>query len=86
MSCLERPELLHSVTNDGSSLCTNGAVAKDRSPANQSEITLCPYPIDPLPGEPLPDEYDLLIYAKNGHRPQLLEHLPKVFPRHFQIH
>jgi glycosyltransferase involved in cell wall biosynthesis len=34
----------------------------------------------------LPDEYDLLIYAKNGHRPQLLEHLAEAFPRHIQIH
>ena len=40
----------------------------------------------PWPGEPLPDAYDLLIYAKNGHRPQLLEHLAEVFPRHVQIH
>lgn len=40
----------------------------------------------PWPGEPLPDEHDLLIYAKNGHRPQLLEHLADAFPRHIQIH
>lgn len=26
------------------------------------------------------------IYAKNGHRPQLLEHLAELFPRHIQIH
>ena len=25
------------------------------------------YPIDPWQGEPLPDAYDLLIYAKNGY-------------------
>ena len=37
-------------------------------------------------GEPLPDAYDLLIYAQNGHRPQLIEHLAEVFPRHIQIH
>ncbi|MCA9175168.1 MAG: glycosyltransferase family 2 protein, partial [Planctomycetales bacterium] len=61
-------------------------IAKHRGPANQSPIVLWPYPIDPWPGEPLPDEYDLLIYAKNGHRPQLLEHLAEVFPRHIQIH
>lgn len=61
-------------------------IAKHRGPANQSEIILWPYPIDPWPGEPLPDEYDLLIYAKNGHRPQLLEHLAEAFPRHIQIH
>jgi hypothetical protein len=34
----------------------------------------------------LPDEYDLLIYAKNGNRPQHLEHLAEVFPQHVQIH
>ena len=61
-------------------------IAKYRGPANQSPIVLWPYPIDPWPGEPLPDEYDLLIYAKNGHRPQLLEHLAEVYPRHIQIH
>lgn len=61
-------------------------IAKHRGPANQSPIILWPYPIDPWPGEPLPDEYDLLIYAKNGHRPQLLEHLAELYPRHIQIH
>ncbi len=61
-------------------------IRQHRGPANQSEIILWPYPIDPWPGEPLPDEYDLLIYAKNGHRPQLLEHLAEAFPRHIQIH
>jgi len=61
-------------------------IATHRGPANQSPIVLWPYPIDPWPGEPLPDEYDLLIYAKNGHRPQLLEHLAALFPRHVQIH
>ena len=61
-------------------------IAQHRGPANQSPIIMWPYPIDPWPGEPLPDEYDLLIYAKNGHRPMLLEHLAEVFPRHLQIH
>ena len=61
-------------------------IRQHRGPANQSEIILWPYPIDPWPGEPLPDAYDLLIYAKNGHRPQLLEHLAEAFPRHIQIH
>jgi hypothetical protein len=61
-------------------------IAKHRGPANQSTIALWPYPIDPWPDEPLPDEYDLLIYAKNGNRPQLLEHLADLFPRHMQIH
>jgi hypothetical protein len=34
----------------------------------------------------MPDANDLLIYAKNGHRLELLEHLDEVFPRHIQIH
>jgi len=50
-----------------------------------SDLGHWPYPLS-LPGEPLPDEYDLLIYAKNGHRPQLLEHLAELYPRHIQIH
>ncbi len=61
-------------------------IAQHRGSANQSPIVLWPYPIDPWPGEPLPDEYDLLIYAKNGDHPQLLEHLAEFFPRHVQIH
>jgi hypothetical protein len=61
-------------------------IRKHCGPANQSDIVLWPYPIDPWPGEPLPDAYDLLIYGKNGHRPQLLEHLAEAFPRHIQIH
>lgn len=61
-------------------------IRKHRGPANESEIILWPYPIDPWPDGPLPDAYDLLIYAKNGHRPQLLEHLAETFPRHVQIH
>jgi glycosyltransferase involved in cell wall biosynthesis len=27
-----------------------------------------------------------LVYAKNGHRRQLLEHLAELYPRHIQIH
>ena len=61
-------------------------IAKHRGPNNQSNIVLWPYPINPWPDEPLPDEYDLLIYAKNGHRPQLLEYLAGIYPRHIQIH
>jgi hypothetical protein len=61
-------------------------IAKHRGPTNASPIHLWPYPIDPWPGEPLPAEHDLLIYAKNGHRPGLLEHLAELYPRHVQIH
>jgi hypothetical protein len=61
-------------------------IAKHRGPGNQSPIALWPYPIDPWPGEPLPDKHDLLIYAKNGNRPQLLEHLADLYPRHVKMH
>ena len=61
-------------------------IARNRGATNQSPILLWPYPIDPWPQEPLPDQYDLLIYAKNGDHPQLLEHLASAFPRHIQIH
>ncbi len=33
-----------------------------------------------------PDEYDLMTYAKNGHRPQLLENLTELYARHIEIH
>ncbi|WP_437191555.1 glycosyltransferase [Planctomicrobium sp. SH527] len=61
-------------------------IAAHRRATNVSPIELWPYPISPWPGEPLPAKYDLLIYAKNGHRPQLLEHLATLYPRHLQIH
>jgi hypothetical protein len=61
-------------------------IANHRGPANRSPIVQWTYPIDPWPGEPLPDEYDLLIFSKNGHRPLLLEYLAERFPRHIQIH
>lgn len=61
-------------------------IAKHRDPNNKSEIVMWPYPIDPMPEGPLPAKYDLLIYAKNGNRPQLLEHLAELYPRHVQIH
>lgn len=61
-------------------------IEKYKGPSNKAPVHTWPYPIDPWPGEPLPDEYDLLIYAKNGNRPGLLEDLAKRFPRHVQIH
>lgn len=61
-------------------------ISAHRGPMNRSSIELWPYPIDPWPGEPLPAKYDLLIYAKNGYRPQLLEHLARIYPKHLQIH
>ena len=41
-----------------------------------------PYPIDPWPGEPLPDSFDLLIYCKNGYPQSLVERLQERYPRH----
>jgi len=61
------------------------SLAEHRGTIN-SPIEVWPYPIDPWPGGPLPDAYDVLIYGKNGNRPQLLEHLAKLFPRNIQIH
>jgi hypothetical protein len=57
-------------------------IARQRGAANRSPIVQWPYPIDPWPEGPLPDEYDLLIYDKNGHHPLLMEHLARAFPRH----
>ena len=61
-------------------------ILANRGPNNKSEIVMWPYPIDPMPEKPLPAEYDLLIYAKNGHRPGLLEHLAELYPNHIQFH
>ncbi len=61
-------------------------ILANRGPNNKSEIVMWPYPIDPMPEGPLPAEYDLLIYAKNGHRPGLLEHLAELYPNHIQFH
>ena len=36
-------------------------IAKHQGATNQSPIILWPNPIDPWPGEPLPDEYDVSI-------------------------
>jgi hypothetical protein len=60
-------------------------IAQHRGPLNQSVISQWSYPIDEWPDEPLPDEYDLLIFVKNGHQPQLAEHLAQAFPRHVRL-
>ena len=41
-------------------------MAKKTKQQHVSRVTRL-YPIDPWQGEPLPDAYDLLIYAKNGY-------------------
>jgi hypothetical protein len=61
-------------------------IRAQRGPLNQAPIELWPYPIDPLPEGPLPAEYDLLIFAKNGHRPGLLEDLQGRFSKTKIIH
>ena len=61
-------------------------IAQPRGPAKQWPIERSSYRIECWPREPLPDEYDLLIYAKNGHHAMLLEHLVEAFPGHMQIH
>lgn len=61
-------------------------ILANRGPNNKSEIVMWPYPIDPMPEGPLPAEYELLIYAKNGHRPGLLEHLAELYSNHVQFH
>lgn len=61
-------------------------IAKHKGPSNPAAIELWPYPISPLPSGPQNLQYDLLIYAKNGHRPGLLEFLASMFRSHIQIH
>ncbi len=61
-------------------------IAQHRGPKNDAPIFMWPYPIDPWPEGPAEVKYDLLIYAKNGHRPGLLEHLADTYPRSIQIH
>lgn len=51
-------------------------IAKHRRADNVSPIVLWPYPIDPWPGGPLPDKYDLLIYAKMATVPNCLSIWP----------
>lgn len=61
-------------------------IERNKGPENKAPIITWPYPIDPMPGGPLPAKYDLLIYAKNGNRPGLLEHLEELYPRHITLH
>jgi hypothetical protein len=60
-------------------------IYKSRGPANKSSVVIWPYPINPCPHGPLPVKYDLLIYDKNGHHPQLPEYLAEAFPRNIRI-
>lgn len=56
-------------------------ISQHKGAGNVAPISLCPYPISPVPDGPLEVAFDLLVYDKNGHRPQLLEHLVQTFPR-----
>ena len=58
-------------------------IARHRGKASRGPIVLWPYPIDPVPGGPLPIEYDLLVYDKSKAAgcSRLLARLSRVFPR-----
>jgi hypothetical protein len=49
-------------------------------PAMRAPIVLWPYPIDPLPGGPLPPRHDLLIYEKSGFDRTLVRQLLRRWP------
>src|SRR5262249_14306780 len=56
-------------------------ICANRGPENTSPISLWPYPIDPLPPVPAAKpKLDLLILAKGGNRPGLVENLQARFP------
>lgn len=54
-------------------------------PAMRAPIVLWPYPIDPLPDEPLPPRYDLLVYEKSGFDPSLSSRLLRRWPASVRI-
>jgi hypothetical protein len=57
-------------------------IQRHRGPRSQAPIVLWPYPIDPRPGGPIdPAEYDLLIYAKDRDREDLVETLTRHYRR-----
>jgi hypothetical protein len=51
----------------------------------RAPIVLWPYPIDPLPGGPLPPRYDLLIYEKSGIPRGLPEELQRRWPASIRV-
>lgn len=56
-------------------------IESQRRAENRAPVVVWPYPIDPMPGGPLPPEHDLLIYAKSGHAAGLVERLQAGFRR-----
>jgi len=55
-------------------------IRQQLGPKNRAPIVVWPYPIDPLPGGPLPAECDLMIYAKGGFEDSTVEALTAAFP------
>jgi hypothetical protein len=60
-------------------------IEEHRGPANRAPIVVWPYPIEPLPGGPLPARYDLAIYEKSGVDAQALAGLRAAWPRHVRV-
>jgi len=60
-------------------------IEEHRGANNRGPIVLWPYPIDPLPGRPLPAEYDLLVYVKGRCGPGLVERLGRSFGRVYRL-
>ena len=56
-------------------------ILRVRGNLNKADIILCPYPVEPKPGPPLPVKYDLLIYVKSNFSPELRSILEKAYPR-----
>ncbi|MCE5301850.1 MAG: hypothetical protein LLF97_01925 [Planctomycetaceae bacterium] len=54
-------------------------------PAMRAPIVLWPYPIDPLPGDPQPARFDLLIYEKSGFDPSLPQRLVCRWPASVRV-
>lgn len=54
-------------------------------PAMRAPIVLWPYPIDPLPGEPLAPRYDLVIYEKSGFDRALPSQLTRRWPASVRV-
>ncbi len=54
-------------------------------PAMRAPIVLWPYPIDPVPGGPLPPCYDLLIYEKSGFDHLLPDQLSRRWPASVRV-
>ena len=54
-------------------------------PAIRAPVVLWPYPIEPLPGGPLPPRYDLLIYEKSGFDRALIDRLFERWPMSVRV-